>query len=279
MRANVVEFDPFNYIGSGALKKREDGEPWVSWVRHGDTWGWCAPGELTRLEDRQAPHRMLNVFLAYEKTAFDRVHCCGDGILAIGPLGATFASGKAQSALAQCCSYNRTLFNRIMRAARDATGVSMGHDLWDEDAGRPLTKHRDINRALRLGADSVKWKSKGRGQIQKDRAHLWVSSCAKLLREPAFSVPLVCAWLDTLGAAALRRFWPGAKSMWYYSQERQARWATLLTLCYRYPQLQHYPELLPGDDFRKLADLDSSLGDAFAEDVDRVERIVKGCLL
>ena len=269
-------FDPFAYSGSRVLPIREDGGPWVSWVKHRDSYGWCAPGRITEPMGSTPIELVMSVFLEYEETALDRVHCCGDGVLSLGPLGATVSSGEAISALGRCQEAHRSIFNSIMQPVWDAAGVTVERGrLRDVSRDVELSTWRSKNHAVRLGSDSISWGSKGRGKVQKERARIWVSSMATLLGDERVQRVFVGEWVGALlrQVTAPDSIWPRAGEIWTLTPPALVRVAALLAVGYRRPDIASY---VRGKSKSKTGDLgvltDEALGVWAPADVEKFSR-------
>lgn len=219
--------------------RTQAGEPWVRWMKIGSNAGWYARG--TRETKFREPTFWETVFLlcAEDGARMDTAHSVGPAMLAIGPLGLTVMSGWAQALLKAAFIAHPERYMRVMRqtvhitgahvfsSERAASGASFGYG--DEE----ILAEPELRDLLTLGSGpETTWKSHG-----KERSHLWVESCSRLLRDARFDRVQVAMLADMLPRLLSERAkellcWPGAgvTSGWGWSVEQRMLWSITLAL-------------------------------------------------
>ena len=215
------------------------GEPWVTWQKHQNYGGWCAPG--TRSLRGATPvfwHITLGAASAVLGTRVDTVHAVGPAILSVGALGLTFRSGYGQLLLGECVKHEPFAFFNAMAPVL-VTGARLrltnkspsGVALVAENGSSALTA-AEIAEIVCLGSGPTKWTR----QAEK-HARIWVSSVSALLRDECMDWAqerVTCLVLPKMisGRSALQLRWPrdGAEGTWQYTRERQALWAFAMIL-------------------------------------------------
>lgn len=227
-------FDPILDAPPPPAPRTPDGSPWVQWVKHEDSEGWCAAG--TRQPGRASTFWEITFGIAASchGVAIDQVHAASRGILAMGAFGVTLQSGYAQLLLHTCLVEDPVKFVDVMAPVFHATGAHTkptekspsGIALADENGALMLSEER-LRKLVLLGSNSVKWTGP-----QKQRARLWVSCVSELLRNEQMDraqVTFFSRLMPELAGEELRQLirWPrhGAEETWQYSREHQALWA------------------------------------------------------
>lgn len=220
----------------GTPARTPSGEPWVRWMKIGADTGWYARG--TRELKFREPSFWEHVFLlcAEDGARMDTVHSVGPALLAIGPLGLTATSGWAQALLHTAFTAHPERYMRVMLRTIHITGThvfltgaSEASFCFTEDPVRAPDELRDL---LTLGSGPETWKSHG-----KERSHLWVESCSRLLRDARFDKHQVLMLADMLPRLLSSRAkellcWPdsGVTSGWGWSVEQRMLWSITLAL-------------------------------------------------
>lgn len=168
--------------------RTKDGKPWVRWSKDGYT-GWKYPGMI----DIMFPSRIRNDWLLAffsvvfqtavgfkESNKYDSVHCVGEGVLYLGPLGFDLKSGRAQKLYSKILQSNPEDFMDCMGPLMVSESFFFrGEDFIKEGKSCDL---KDIARIIRRGSDGVTWTP-----AQKDCARRWVSNTVTLLQKVSYN--------------------------------------------------------------------------------------------
>lgn len=216
--------------------RTEDGRAWVSWTRGpGESAGWRAVGARSPTI-RQMPfwRAIVEAVAATDGRCLDEAHAIGDGLLSIGALGLTAASGAAQQLLLCCLEAEPARFLEVMAPVIAATGMHLARTERSPSGVAFATGRRDLvleEAALREllvgGSDGRAWTPR-----QKVRARLWVECCSELLRDQRMDAAQATYTMRELPRLVERGLldalkWPsrGLEDPWQYSREQQVVWA------------------------------------------------------
>jgi len=214
--------------------RTESGDPWTRWIVQGDFAGWQALGSRKPPAGGAFWESVLCTAAACSGNRIDRVHCCGPGILYLGPLGMQLTTGMAQKLLLYCLEARPERYVEIMapvasvypkRTDKSPSGVALYHD------GQPVL-WTALRTVVTGGSDGEKW-SRSAQKI----ARTWVTCCSKLLRDDSMDAAQVRlvqevapASLSSLTHRAIR--WPrdATGGWWQYSREQQLLWAIAMVM-------------------------------------------------
>jgi hypothetical protein len=215
----------------------KQGDPWLRWANVGSYSGWYAIGQRKPSYGDRLNFWEAVVTLATEvgNGNLDAVHCIGPGILSIGGLGVTIASGYAQRLLADCLEAAPMRFMMEMGPVIHKSGAWLatardGGTYLDAMSGGPVVEREKLHQLVRRGGgDAGVWSAS-----QKKMAKLWVEQTSRLLREPVLDqvqvafcekhIPkLLVSMRDRIG-------WPaaGIRDGWMYTPNQQALWCVIM---------------------------------------------------
>lgn len=216
--AGLVD-DPFDLPGD-APGRTDHGDVWLRWANVGSYAGWYAIGTRRPSANKNSDFwtKVYALATAAGNGTVDGVHAIGPGILSLGGLGVTAASGFAQALLGECLQDHPALWLRCMGPALIESG---SYPL--PDPGVPGGWSFGL-----VPAEMVI-------RTNKDRARLWVLCCSHMLRDERFDDTQV-RFLTRVGPKLLpqivshRLRFSQVRDTWAWSQEQQALWATALVL-------------------------------------------------
>lgn len=204
--------------------KDERNEPVVKWANVGSYAGWYALG--TRVPSwRNATfwQRALAICAACGNRAYDAVHSVGPGILSVGAVGATMASGLAQSLL------HRVLIERPVVYMSNMAPLMLREDgVWpnelalEQGTGRRIVATDDLEYVVRR---------------DKDLAREWVRCTSRMLRNASCDA-VQLEWLRTEAKqilseplrVAIKWTERDARDSFFWSAEQQALWLVTFAL-------------------------------------------------
>lgn len=201
--------DPFALPGD-APGRTEDGAIWVRWANVGTYAGWYAVGtRAPRQTGKQLPGKSDFWVRVYALAAevgngnVDAVHAVGPGILSVGGLGVTAASGYAQALLKVCLEEQPSRWLECMAPV-----------MFEARVLPAASSPEELEAAIRGS---------------KDREKLWVECCSHMLRDERFDAAQVKFLqrisADVLGPELVKQmgFTGNPSPMW--SHEQRALWA------------------------------------------------------
>jgi hypothetical protein len=236
------------HISKQALGRTLDGRIWTRWATLGDYGGWYAIG-TRQLELPSSPpataeqHFWSSVYALAAEVGngnVDAVHCLGPGVLSVGGLALTAASGYAQALLVRCLQEHPLVWLSAMGPAIADTGVWVGagpEALIDGCAllldGTPVVSVEELDGALRLGAGTQqRWTLAG-----KRRSRHWVSCVAEMLSDECMDraqVGFCRDYVPEMIPAPVREriAWPesGCREGWWFTLEQRALWVVAMVL-------------------------------------------------
>jgi hypothetical protein len=222
----------------------DDGRPWVRWANVGAWSGWYTLG-TRRYHPMEHPDGIegfweLVCLLASEvgNGRSDACHCIGPGVLSVGGLGVTVASGFGVALLARCLCEAPLHWVSSVAPAVHATGTYLR--VSDEGLDSVLLENvehgtvRDrigYEGAIRGGSPGNRWSGS-----QKRKARVWVESVSRALAHPSSDRAAAQFCRDhlpkILGPIAGLAQWPvnGIQDAWMWSIEQRALWALAMVL-------------------------------------------------
>lgn len=216
--AGLVD-DPFD-LPSDAPGRTDHGDVWLRWANVGSYAGWYAIGTRRPAADKNSDFwtKVYALSAAVGNATVDGVHAIGPGILSLGGLGVTAASGFAQALLGECLEDHPSLWLKCMGPALIE---SASYPLPDPEAPSgwsfgPVSAEAIIRNG-------------------KERSRLWVLCCSHMLRDDLFDDTQI-RFLTRVGPKVMgdelreRLRFGKVRDTWAWSQEQQALWATALVL-------------------------------------------------
>lgn len=216
--AGLVD-DPFD-LPSDAPGRTEHGDVWLRWANVGSYAGWYAIGTRRPTANKNSDFwtKVYALSAAVGNGTVDGVHAIGPGILSLGGLGVTAASGMAQALLGECLLDHPA---RWLQHMGPAIVESAAYPLPDPDApGGWSFGLVPAEMIIRNG---------------KERSRLWVLCCSHMLRDSSFDDSQI-RFLTRIGPDVLGPRLRGdlrfgkVRDTWAWSQEQQALWAVALVL-------------------------------------------------
>lgn len=216
--AGLVD-DPFD-LPSDAPGRTDHGDVWLRWANVGSYAGWYAIGTRRPSADKNSNFwtKVYALSAAVGNGTVDGVHAIGPGILSLGGLGVTAASGFAQALLGECLEAHPAAWLKCMGPALI------------ESASYPLPDPEALS-GWSFGLVSPETSIRN----GKERARLWVLCCSHMLRDERFDDTQV-RFLTRVGPKVMatelreRLRFGNFRDTWAWSQEQQALWATALVL-------------------------------------------------
>lgn len=242
MRVFLSGDEPFARDATAHPTTTPSGLPWVRWARVGDNAGYIHDGsKLPGSADGADSFvgRVIRIGAAIGNTRLDAVHCVGDGILSVGPLGFDMSDGAAIRLLAACVDLNGSKALDTLAEVCVQSGYYFGEDNLRGLGGREVVAAPCSESIIRSGTvgKQARWNPNN-----KKRAHQWVESIARLLRDVEWK-PLHPTVLDvlqrqlptdqlhqTLGLPDV------AVSEYMYAVESRAVAAVMLALAYKHQE-------------------------------------------
>ena len=216
--AGLVD-DPFD-LPSDAPGRTDSGDVWLRWANVGSYAGWYAIGTRRPGANKNSDFwtKVYALATAVGNGTVDGVHAIGPGVLSLGGLGVTAASGFAQALLGECLEDHPA---RWLKCMGPALIESSSYPLPDPEApGGWSFGVVPAEMIIRNG---------------KERSRLWVLCCSHMLRDELFDASQI-RFLTRVGPEMLspqlreRLRFGKVRDTWAWSQEQQALWATALVL-------------------------------------------------
>lgn len=215
--AGLVD-DPFD-LPSDAPGRTDAGDVWLRWANVGSYAGWYAIGTRRPSAGKNSDFwtKVYALATAAGNGTVDGAHAIGPGILSLGGLGVTAASGFAQALLGECLQDHPSRWLACMAPALIESGA---YPLPDPAAP---------------GGWSFAVSSETAIRCTKDRARTWVLCCSHMLRDDRFDDSQV-RFLARIGPEVLgtvlreKLRFAKVRDTWAWSQEQQALWAAALVL-------------------------------------------------
>lgn len=217
-----------------------DGTPWVRWCNLGEWSGWYAIGTRQPPTDFGTEPAFWSVVLALGTEVgngrLDAVHCIGPGILSLGGIGTTLASGYGADVLGYClveqpALYLDTMAPVIIQSGAYPSPLPDGHWCLHHYERGALCLDHELRGAVMRSGSGQRWTGG-----QKELARTWVTAVARLLSHWQMDAAQVraCSVLpDLLPPAVLAAIgWPsnGDRDLWMYTREQQALWAATMVV-------------------------------------------------
>jgi hypothetical protein len=242
MRVFLSGDEPFARDAAAHPGTTPAGRPWVRWARVGDAAGYLHDGtKLPGSADGADSFvgRVIRIGAAIGNTSLDAVHCVGDGILSVGPLGFDMTNGAAIRLLAACVDLNGSKALDIMGEVCVRSGYYFGENNLRGLGGREVVAAPCSENIIRggTGGKQARWNPNN-----KKRAHEWVESIARLLREVEWKPlhPTILEVLQRQLPAELLHQTLGlpdvAVSEYMYAVESRAVAAVVLALAYKHQE-------------------------------------------
>lgn len=219
------------------------GRPYLRWANLGTESGWYAIGTREPARSFGDNPDLWQVVLALGTELgngrLDACHCIGPGVLSVGGLGVTIASGAGLDLLSWCLAVapERLLeaFGPVTHSSGvylvpDPQGLGPGCVLRHVEKG-VLRERHELSGAVRRGPVGGKWTGRGKAQ-----AGLWVERMSYLLADPRCDEAQcrVAQSIPRLMSAELRErlHWPsnGAEDCWMWTRPQQALWAVAMVV-------------------------------------------------
>jgi hypothetical protein len=197
---------------------------WVRWATVGQHAGWYAIGTRKPQGERSFWEKTFALATSVGNGHLDAVHAIGPGILSVGGMGVTMASGMAQ---------------RLLRYALKREPIR-----WMECMA-PLLADAGTLRVLGFTADDPLADLELVIRASKPQAKLWVECCSRLLRDARFesvqeeflageSHSVLGRLSMMLGFSEVHGYYRASEpvrwQIWDWSQEQMAVWALAIVM-------------------------------------------------
>lgn len=205
--------DPFELPGD-APGKTSDGDVWLRWANVGTYAGWYAVGTRRPAGGRSFWSKAYALATSVGNGTVDAVHAIGPGVLSLGGLSVTMASGMAQELLHACLERHPIRWMECMA---------------------PLLTEPHALRVLGFAREDPMADLEEAVRPSKDRAKLWVQCCSHMLRDARFD-EVQEGFLAQRGHEVVGRSLAGqiglarVRDTWAWSQEQQAIWAVAVVM-------------------------------------------------